>query len=116
VGDGGRHRPDPYWVGVRLYWWAAENYNDLDGRLLLAGQPGGAGGLTVKQLVNVAYTHIQESLDEEQWGDFLNRLRTPPGEKVRPRSKVSPQLMEMMRPGRAPSAAGPARLTREGAA
>jgi hypothetical protein len=50
--------------------------------------------------VNATYTNIQESLDEEQWKDFLGTLRTPPGEQVRPRSRVSPQLMEMMRPGR----------------
>lgn len=100
MGDGGRHWKNPYWVGVRLYWWVAENWDDVDGKLLLAGHADGAGGLSVRQLVNVAYTLIRESLDEEEWKDFLNELRTVPGEKVRPRSRVSPGLMDMMRPGR----------------
>lgn len=54
----------------------------------------------MRQLVNVAHESLRENRDEEEWKDIRNELLTPPGERVRPRSRVSPQLLEMMRPGR----------------
>ena len=65
MGHGDADRP-PYRTAWRLVHWAFENWNDLDGRFLLAGYTGGVGDLDVRQLCNAAYSAMVEWADEKE--------------------------------------------------
>ena len=95
--DGGAGAP-PYHAARKLFSWAVLNWNILDGKLLLAGLPGGAGGLTFRQLCNVAHVEIASRFTDEAelvaWEDSLAEAPGVP----QARSRVSPKVLEMMAP------------------
>lgn len=99
VGD----RP-PSYVAYRLYGRALANWDDLDGRLLLAGLAGGVESLTLRQLLNTEYAAEVESASikgEAAVAQYHSELeRPPPGMRRRGRavSVVTSELEDLMRP------------------
>jgi hypothetical protein len=60
----------PYTAAIELLRRARGSWNTIDGRLILAGNPGGIDGLNLRQLLNVTYTVFTENLQEKDRAEF----------------------------------------------
>lgn len=69
--------------------------------------------MSLRQLLNTAYSVIASSLPPEKAQEFHDELYAPPGEKARPRSRGTKKLMAMM--GMAPPPPAPPAAQTEGA-
>lgn len=78
MADRGGDAADPYTAALALARWARVNWNDLDGRLLLAGRQNGADDLTLRQLCNAAYAAITEHMDAKERADLDAQLSARP--------------------------------------